>query len=342
MRPRHGAAAGGARARPAERRRAEGAAGGRRSRAGAAPAAPGDSLRQDLRRLRPALRLLRHPADQGRLRDRAGRRGAARRARRAGRRRARARARRPGHVALGAAGLGRAEPPARASWRRSSPPRPGCACSTCSRTASTTGFSRPLRRTRCRTWTSPCSTPPAPSCAAWGAPATATPTSPCSSASARVLPGVAVRSTFIAGFPGETDADFEELLAFVRAARLAVAGVFVFDAQEGTPAAAHAGRPCRASSPSSAPPASARPSTARPSASGRPRAAARWTSSSSAARRAPDGRRRRAESPCRRPTSTGAPTLTRRPGAGAASSCAPWCVDSLGYDVEAVAATGGT
>ena len=29
------------------------------------------------------------------------------------------------------------------------------------------------------------------------------------------LPGVAVRSTFIAGFPGETDEDFDELLAFV-------------------------------------------------------------------------------------------------------------------------------
>lgn len=51
------------------------------------------------------------------------------------------------------------------------------------------------------------------------------------------LPGVAVRSTFIAGFPGETESDFEELLAFVHAGRLAVAGVFVYDEQEGTPAA---------------------------------------------------------------------------------------------------------
>jgi MiaB/RimO family radical SAM methylthiotransferase len=52
-----------------------------------------------------------------------------------------------------------------------------------------------------------------------------------------VLPGAAVRSTFIAGFPGETDAEFEELLGFVHAARLAVAGVFVYDEQEGTAAA---------------------------------------------------------------------------------------------------------
>jgi ribosomal protein S12 methylthiotransferase len=51
------------------------------------------------------------------------------------------------------------------------------------------------------------------------------------------LPGVAVRSTFIAGFPGETEAEFEELVAFVREAGLAVAGVFVFDEQEGTAAA---------------------------------------------------------------------------------------------------------
>jgi len=51
------------------------------------------------------------------------------------------------------------------------------------------------------------------------------------------LPGVAVRSTFIAGFPGETDEEFDELLAFVREAGLAAAGVFPFDAQEGTPAA---------------------------------------------------------------------------------------------------------
>ncbi len=39
------------------------------------------------------------------------------------------------------------------------------------------------------------------------------------------LPGAAVRSTFIAGFPGETDEEFDELLAFVREAGLAAAGV---------------------------------------------------------------------------------------------------------------------
>jgi ribosomal protein S12 methylthiotransferase len=51
------------------------------------------------------------------------------------------------------------------------------------------------------------------------------------------LPGAAVRSTFITGFPGETEAEFEELEDFVREAGLAVAGVFVYDEQEGTAAA---------------------------------------------------------------------------------------------------------
>jgi MiaB/RimO family radical SAM methylthiotransferase len=52
-----------------------------------------------------------------------------------------------------------------------------------------------------------------------------------------VLPGAAVRSTFITGFPGETDSEFEELVDFVSEAGLAVAGVFVYDEQEGTEAA---------------------------------------------------------------------------------------------------------
>jgi ribosomal protein S12 methylthiotransferase len=56
------------------------------------------------------------------------------------------------------------------------------------------------------------------------------------------LPDVAVRSTFISGFPGETDADHDELVAFVEAADLAAAGVFTYNAQAGTPAAALPGQ----------------------------------------------------------------------------------------------------
>jgi ribosomal protein S12 methylthiotransferase len=56
------------------------------------------------------------------------------------------------------------------------------------------------------------------------------------------LPGVAVRSTFIAGFPGETEEEFEEVLAFVGEAGMAAAGVFPYDAQEGTAAASLPGQ----------------------------------------------------------------------------------------------------
>jgi ribosomal protein S12 methylthiotransferase len=48
------------------------------------------------------------------------------------------------------------------------------------------------------------------------------------------VPGVAFRTSFIVGFPGETEAEFEELLAFVRAAEFDHLGVFTFSDEEGT------------------------------------------------------------------------------------------------------------
>src|SRR5450631_1858857 len=42
------------------------------------------------------------------------------------------------------------------------------------------------------------------------------------------IPGVTLRTSFIAGFPGETDADFEELCDFVKAAKLDWMGVFEY------------------------------------------------------------------------------------------------------------------
>src|SRR5207253_8200056 len=51
------------------------------------------------------------------------------------------------------------------------------------------------------------------------------------------IPGLALRTTFIVGFPGETEAEFEELLAFVRAQRFERAGVFPYSLEPGTPAA---------------------------------------------------------------------------------------------------------
>ncbi len=50
------------------------------------------------------------------------------------------------------------------------------------------------------------------------------------------VPGIAVRTTFITGFPGETDEDFAELLAFVRDCEFDRVGVFTYSDEEGTPA----------------------------------------------------------------------------------------------------------
>lgn len=52
----------------------------------------------------------------------------------------------------------------------------------------------------------------------------------------RDWPGVALRTTFIVGFPGETQAEFEELVEFVRAFGFDRAGVFTYSYEEGTPA----------------------------------------------------------------------------------------------------------
>jgi ribosomal protein S12 methylthiotransferase len=48
------------------------------------------------------------------------------------------------------------------------------------------------------------------------------------------VPGIAVRTTFITGFPGETEADFEELMAFVKNAEFDRVGVFTYSDEEGT------------------------------------------------------------------------------------------------------------
>ncbi|MGD9590782.1 MAG: 30S ribosomal protein S12 methylthiotransferase RimO [Pyrinomonadaceae bacterium] len=50
------------------------------------------------------------------------------------------------------------------------------------------------------------------------------------------VPGIAIRTTFITGFPGETEADFEELMAFVRNCSFDNVGVFTYSDEEGTPA----------------------------------------------------------------------------------------------------------
>lgn len=50
------------------------------------------------------------------------------------------------------------------------------------------------------------------------------------------IPDLGIRTTFIVGFPGETEEDFEELLEFIREFRFERAGVFQYSKEEGTPA----------------------------------------------------------------------------------------------------------
>jgi ribosomal protein S12 methylthiotransferase len=51
------------------------------------------------------------------------------------------------------------------------------------------------------------------------------------------IPGLVMRTTFITGFPGETDADFDELVDFVREHRFERLGVFTYSHEPDTPAA---------------------------------------------------------------------------------------------------------
>ncbi len=51
------------------------------------------------------------------------------------------------------------------------------------------------------------------------------------------VPGLVLRTSLIAGLPGEGEAEFEELCEFLREARIERAGVFPFSPEEGTPAA---------------------------------------------------------------------------------------------------------
>ncbi len=53
----------------------------------------------------------------------------------------------------------------------------------------------------------------------------------------QAIPRIALRTTFIVGFPGETEACFEALLSFIREARFERAGVFLYSHEEGTRAA---------------------------------------------------------------------------------------------------------
>lgn len=52
----------------------------------------------------------------------------------------------------------------------------------------------------------------------------------------KAMPDCAIRTTFIVGFPGETDAEFQHVVDFTREARLDRVGAFTFSREPGTPA----------------------------------------------------------------------------------------------------------
>ncbi len=56
------------------------------------------------------------------------------------------------------------------------------------------------------------------------------------------VPGIALRTTFIVGFPGETEACFKSLLEFIRETRFERLGVFSYSKEDGTRAGAMAGQ----------------------------------------------------------------------------------------------------
>ena len=233
MRPRHGAAAGGPdRGRGRGRLAAEcrdGCYRGRRP----APSTPGERLRQDLGRLRPPLLLLRHPTDQGRLRDGGGRRD----------------------PPVGARGPWR---PARASWCSSARTRrAGRSPDGAGRAACSESWRRSiLPRTRLRLlYLQPdgIDNELLEAMAAFAVPYVDVPLQHASGAVLRrmrrsgdgaahlalldrvraVLPGAASAPRSSPGSLVRPRRDFEELVAFVRSADLAVAGVFVYDGRKG-------------------------------------------------------------------------------------------------------------
>ena len=52
----------------------------------------------------------------------------------------------------------------------------------------------------------------------------------------REIPGIVIRTTAIVGFPGETEAEFEELCTYVKEARFDRFGAFPYSREEDTPA----------------------------------------------------------------------------------------------------------
>ncbi len=89
----------------------------------------------------------------------------------------------------------------------------------------------------CRTSTCRCSTSASRCCGGCAGGATASGSCGASRRSGAASRGAAFRSNFIVGYPGETEADHDQLLAFVEEAELDWCGFFAYSAEDGTHAA---------------------------------------------------------------------------------------------------------
>ena len=92
-----------------------------------------------------------------------------------------------------------------------------------------------------------------------------------------IAPEAGVRSNFIVGFPGETEEEFAELVAFLEEARLDVIGIFGYSDEDGTEAASLPGSSTRRPSTPAWPRSPSWPRSSWPSGP-RSGSAPRWTS----------------------------------------------------------------
>ena len=188
-------------------------------------------VREGRRRLRPQLRVLRHPVvpRQAAFAHRASR--SSKRSTRSTRKRScSSRKTSPATATTSTS----AAPSSRSSQDVASARRARAAAVPVSIRPHRRSDRRDRRDRRSRTSTCRCSTRRRRCSSACGAGATATSSWRASTTSAPAIPDAAIRSNFIVGYPGETEADHDNLLAFMRDAQFDWVGLFAYSREEGT------------------------------------------------------------------------------------------------------------
>ena len=190
--------------------------------------------------LRSRLRVLRDPAHARQASLVRARRGRSRSAAARAAGRARDQSRRAGSGALRARPARRRHASRAAGIARCARRRfRGSGCSICTPPGSRRACSRSWRASRAsfRISTCRCSTRPTRCSRACGVPSGSAPSARGFARFRDAVPGVAIRTTCIVGFPGETEEDFDELLEFLEEMQFDRVGAFTYSPQEGTRAA---------------------------------------------------------------------------------------------------------